>query len=98
MHPPWTHALLGGETLRGSIAMHVVRAQPFRLGVDARETHPVAITPGTLDHVGRAPEIGDHLARAAAGHTLPRPVRLLGLTFAVGLLARHEAMTLAFRG
>ena len=46
---------------------------PFGLGVDVRDA-AAAAAPGARDGLGRAAEVGDHLAAAATGHTLPRPV------------------------
>ena len=75
-----------------------VVAEPFRLSVDSGGALAAALAPRTGDVARRPAQIGDHLAGAAAGHTLPRPVGLLGSISAVALLGRHEAMTLAFRG
>jgi hypothetical protein len=93
-----------GEGLRGRVAgrvllgaRHRLVLEPARLGIHFREAHSPAAAPWTRDGVGRAAEVGDNLSGAATGHTLPRPVGLLRLIFAVVCLVRHEAMRLAFR-
>ena len=83
--------------MRGFRAIGIVRGQPFRLCVDARDAYPAPLTPRTCDGAGSSSKVGDHLAGASAGHTLPRPVGLLGSILAICLLACHEAIRLAFR-
>jgi hypothetical protein len=77
---------------RGGLAL-----EPPGLGIHLGKAHAATGAPGTGDGAGRAAEVGDHLATASAGHTLPRPVGPLRLILAVVCLARHEAMRLAFR-
>ena len=56
----------------------------------AGEAHAAAVAPRAGDRARRAAEVGDHLAAAAAGHTLPRRMGRLGLILAVVALACHE--------
>ena len=56
-----------------------LRAQPLGLGVHAGERTPPPPHQGQVTVLGRAAEVRDHPAAAAAGHTLPRPVGRLRL-------------------
>lgn len=71
---------------------------PPRLRVDAGHAHAAAPAPWAGELARRAAEVGYHLAGAAAGHTLPRPMRRRYLLLAVATVACHEPITLAFRG
>jgi hypothetical protein len=74
--------------------------QPCSLCVDARNPHAGALAPGALDLRRGAAEVGDHLSRAAAGHTLPRLMgrvpAIIRLVCAVVLLTGHVPIRLAF--
>jgi len=84
-----------GRPTRG--AHSGVPVQPLGLGVDVRKANAAAATPGAGNRARCTAEVGDHLARAAAGHTLPRPVGCLcSISVAVALVAGHQAMRLAF--
>ena len=75
-----------------------VALQPRRLCVVAWHAHAAAATPRARNSADRTAEMGDDLAAAATGHTLPRPVGRPGLALAVAIVARHEAIRLAFCG
>ena len=69
---------------------------PVGLGVQAHWPEPVAPAPRALDRAGAAAEVGYDAAGAAAGHTLPRLMSALVEILAVGVVASHEPMRLAF--
>src|SRR5580693_3634710 len=85
---------LGRRTRRLGVR---VLLRPPRLRVDAGHAHASAPAPRAQKLARRAAEVGDHLAGAAAGHTLPRPMRRRYLLLAVATVACHEPITLAFR-
>ena len=94
--------MTGAQTEPRLTGIGSVTLEPGCLGVETRYAHTPAATPGTRNRAHGTAEMGDHLAAAATGHTLPRPVgrlRLtrLGLIRAVAIVARHEARRLAFR-
>lgn len=66
------------------------------LGVDSRYAHAFALTPRAGDRALRAAEVGDHAARAAAGHTLPRSMRPIdSIAVFVAVLARHAGLEIS---
>ena len=83
---------------RGRALLRWLVGGPFRLGVAARDADTGALAPRASDRRGRPAEVGDHASGAAAGHTLPRPMGLLGLCILGCALVRHWLMRLAFRG
>src|SRR5262249_8516499 len=75
-----------------------VAVEPGRLCIVANHAHAAAATPRARESAARPAEMGDDLAAAATGHTPPRPVGRSRLTLAVAIVARHEAIRLAFCG
>ena len=73
-----------------------VAVQPGRLCVEIGHAHAAPATPRTANGADGTAEMGDDLAAAATGHTLPRRVGRLRLPLAVAIVARHEAIRLAF--
>jgi hypothetical protein len=74
-----------------------VSLEPAGLRIDVRHTHAATIAPRARELAGGAAEVGDHLTAAAAGHTLPRPMRRRCLPLAVAVLACHDPIRLALR-
>jgi hypothetical protein len=75
--------------------LRVIRA-PVRLRVDVDGTQTATAAPRAADRARAATEVRYDPAGAAAGHTLPRLMSALGQILAVGVIACHEAMRLAF--
>jgi hypothetical protein len=68
---------------------------PVRLRVDTGQAHTSPTAPRTLERALRAPQVGDHAAAAAAGHTLPRPMRAVAVLTRLSVLTGHESLRLA---
>src|SRR5271165_6890314 len=87
-------ALGAGGCRRRGLGWRRVRG-PACLGVDVGAPDAAALAPRAGDRARLAAEFRDHAAGAAAGHTLPRLMRLI---LAVILSACHVVMRLAFLG
>ena len=88
---------LGGRLGARALAGLGGLLEPPGLSVDIGHAHAGAGAPRAAQLAGRTAEVGDHLAAAAAGHTLPRPMGRRCLILAVAVLACHELSRLAFR-
>src|SRR5580704_6156302 len=99
---PWAWAKASGEERLGGGLGRAGRwclrvlLGPSRLRADPREAHSAPSTPRTGELARRATEVGDHLAAAATGHTLPRLMGRRCLTLALVAVACHEPIRLAF--
>src|SRR5262249_5716758 len=89
---PWPRSASGPLLIR----TRRVAVDPGRLCVETWHTHAAAVTPRARNCADRTTEMGEDLAAAATGHALPRPAGRPGLTLAVAIVARHEAIRLAF--
>ena len=83
---------LGGRLIR---PLALAGGGPVRLRVDLGRAQPAALAPRARDGARTASEVGDHAARAAAGHTLPRLMGSLARISCAFVFSCHEPMRLA---